>query len=444
MTRAAAFPVEERILQLLQYLGIDQAHFAARTPADWRGLATRYPEVFSSFTLVGPGAIGPHLVSRLASRLLVFTGDQEASSERVRRVVEDLPDARLVTFRDYALVGWTDVVAERTDEIGSTMLHFLAQHSPAGGAKTVPLAEELGEIAGISYRTRGAGLPLVLLPLFLAPSQWEPLVPRLSQHYCTITLGGVELGAVANLESRGRAAGYVRMVQALTDAAQIQPGQTVLDVGCGTGVIDRWLARHTAGHNRIIGVDINRYLLHEAVALVRKEGMEGAVDFREGSAEALPFPDNSIDVTMSMTVIEEVDAQQMLAEMVRVTKPGGRVAVIARAMDMPFLMNLRLQAELQARVGAPGALGSVAARGCADASLYRRFHQAGLTHVKMYPQLPAFDSSDPYMLQFMQNGLLGKLTQEEARQWQSAQAKAEAEGTFFMTWPHHCAVGTKP
>jgi hypothetical protein len=48
------------------------------------------------------------------------------------------------------------------------------------------------------------------------------------------------------------------------------------------------------------------------------------------------------------------------------------------------------------------------------------------------------------MLQFMQNTLLGKLTQEEARQWQSARAQAEAAGTFFMTWPHHCAVGTKP
>src|SRR4030095_1470580 len=106
-----------------------------------------------------------------------------------------------------------------------------------------------------------------------------------------------------------------------------------------------------------------------AEALARKEGLEGAVDFREGSAEALPFPDDSFDVTMSMTVIEEVDAQQMLAEMVRVTRPGGRVAVIARAMDMPFLINLPLQAELQAKVGAPGVLGSVAARGCADAGL---------------------------------------------------------------------------
>ncbi len=443
MPRAAALTVEERILQLLQHLGIDQAHFVGRTPADWTGLATRYPEVFCSFILVGPGVIAPHAVSRLASKLLVFTGDQEASAERVRRVLESLPDARHVTFRDYPLLGWTDVIADRTDEVGTAMLHFLGQHGHPGGPKTVPLAEE-GEVAGITYRMRGAGPPLVLLPLFLAPSQWEPLVPRLSQHYCTITLGGVELGAVANLESRGHAAGYVRMVQALTDATRLQPGQTVLDVGCGTGVVDRWLGRRTAGQNRITGVDINRYLLHEAVALARKEGLEGAVDFREGSAEALPFPDNSFDVTMSMTVIEEVDAQQMLAEMVRVTRPGGRVAVIARAMDMPFLINLRLPAELQAKVGAPGTLGSVAGRGCADASLYRRFQEAGLTQVEMFPQLPAFDGSAPYMLEFMQNGIVGKLTPEEARQWQSARAQAEAEGTFFMTWPHHSAVGTKP
>src|SRR5262249_26214000 len=131
MTRETALPVEERILQLLRYLGIDQAHFAGRTPGDWTGLATTYPEVFSSFTLVGPGGIAPHTVSSLASRLLVFTGDQEASAERVRRVVENLPDARLVTLRDYSsLLGWTDVVADRPDEIGSAMLHFLAQHTP--------------------------------------------------------------------------------------------------------------------------------------------------------------------------------------------------------------------------------------------------------------------------------------------------------------------------
>jgi ubiquinone/menaquinone biosynthesis C-methylase UbiE len=269
-------------------------------------------------------------------------------------------------------------------------------------------------------------------------------VPRLSQHYCTITLGGVELGAVAILESRGRAVGYVQMVRTLIDETQLHPGETVLEVGCGTGVLDRWLAQHTGGKHRIIGVDINRHLLQEAMALTRKEGLEGVIEFREGNAEALPFPDQSFDVTMSVTVIEEVNANQMLAEIVRVTKPGGRVVVVARAMDMPFPMNLQLRAALKAKVEAPGVIGQVTAQGCADASLYQRFHLAGLTHVKMLPQLTAFDSADPNVLQFMQDNLLPKLSQEEVREWRTARAQAEAEGTFFMAWPHHCAVGTKP
>jgi ubiquinone/menaquinone biosynthesis C-methylase UbiE len=444
MTTDAGLPVEERILQVLRHLGISQAHFAGRLPRDLTGLATTYPEVFLSLTLVGPTAVNPHTVGRLAPKLLVFNGDQGPLAERVRRVVESAPGARLISLRDYAILGWTDVVAERTDEIGSTMTQFLAQTNPLAGEKSVSSAAGEGEMAGISYRIRGAGPPLVLLPLFLAPSQWEPLVPRLSEQYCTITLGGMELGAVAILESRGRARGYRRMVRTLIDETHLQPGETVLEVGCGTGVLDRWLAQYTGGANHLIGVDINRYLLQEAMALSQKEGRADTIEFREGSAEALPFPDNSFDVTMSVTVIEEVDANQMLTEMIRVTKPGGRVAIIARAMDSPFLMHLRLRAELKAKVEAPGVIGNVEQQGCADASLYQRLQQAGLTQVQMFPQWAAFDNSDPNVLQFMQDVLLAKLSQEEAQEWQTARVQAEAEGTFFMAWPHHCAVGTKP
>ena len=180
------------------------------------------------------------------------------------------------------------------------------------------------------------------------------------------------------------------------------------------------------------------------MAFARKEGLEEAIEFREGSGEALPFADGSFDITMSVTVIEEVDADRMLAEMVRVTKPGGRVAVISRAMDMPFMMNLRLRSELKAKVEAPGVIGNLAEKGCADASLYQRLIQTGLTQVKMFPQLAAIDSSDSTVLQFLQDGLQSNLNQEEVREWQTARAQAEAEGTFFIAWPHHCAVGTKP
>ena len=63
--------------------------------------------------------------------------------------------------------------------------------------------------------------------------------------------------------------------------------------------------------------------------------------------------------------------------------------------------------------------------------------------MKVLPQLAAFDLADAPVLQFMQDGLLPKLSQEEVQEWQTSRAQAEAEGTFFMTWPHHCAVGTK-
>jgi hypothetical protein len=76
-----------------------------------------------------------------------------------------------------------------------------------------------------------------------------------------------------------------------------------------------------------------------------------------------------------------------------------RVSVVARAIDMPFFRHLPLSADLKAKVEASG--GAVAARGCADASLYRRMHHAGLTDVKRLPQLAVFDRSEPTFLDFM-------------------------------------------
>jgi hypothetical protein len=290
MTKKEELPVEKRLLQLLQYLGIDQAHFAGRTPSDWTGLATLAPQVFSSLTLIGPAAIDPQTTGTLGSRLLIVNGEKGLNAERVQRAVKKIPGASLVTLPNYSFLGWSDAVADRTDEIGSAMLDFLARTNPPLGEPTLSLAAVEGEVSGISYRIRGAGPALVLLPLFLAPSQWEPLISKLSEKYCTITLGGVELGAVSILESRGRAVGYLQMVRTVIDETELRPGETVLEVGCGTGVLDRWLARDTAGAHRIVGVDINRYLLREAESLSRKEGLEDTIEYREGSAEALPFP----------------------------------------------------------------------------------------------------------------------------------------------------------
>jgi ubiquinone/menaquinone biosynthesis C-methylase UbiE len=247
---------------------------------------------------------------------------------------------------------------------------------------------------------------------------------------------------IGSLEARGHTAGYLGVVRRLIEEAQLRPGETVLEVGCGTGVLDRWLARHTGGANHIVGIDISRYMLREATALARQEGLEGVVEFREGSAEALPFPENSFDVAMSSTVIQRVDAERMLREMVRVTKPGGRVAVVGHAHDMPRWVNLALPAAIKAKIEAPGWASDRGHQlGCDDASLYRRFRQAGLTQLKMFPQFAAFDAS---RLQSLQGEILPTLPPDAVQEWRNAVAQAEAAGTFFIATPFHCAVGTKP
>ena len=77
----------------------------------------------------------------------------------------------------------------------------------------------------------------------------------------------------------------------------------------------------------------------------------------------------------------------------------------------------------------------------ADTSLYRRFHQAGLTKVKMFPQLAT--NTDRERLRFLQGEILPALNPVEVEEWRTALAEAEAEGTFFIAEPYHCAVGTK-
>jgi len=248
---------------------------------------------------------------------------------------------------------------------------------------------------------------------------------------------------IGSLEARGHTAGYLGVVRRLIEEAELRPGETVLEVGCGTGVLDRWLAGHTGRANRIVGVDISRYLLREAMALASKEGLEGVVAFREGSAEALPFPENSFDVAMSSTVIQRVDADRMLREMVRVAKPGGRVAVVGHAHDLPRWVNLALPAELKARVEAPGWASDRGHQlGCDEASLYGRFHQVGLSHIKMFPQFAAF--AEPSRLQSLQGEILPTLSPDAVQEWRHVVAQAEAAGTFFIATPFHCAVGTKP
>jgi SAM-dependent methyltransferase len=440
MTTEADLSVADRLAKVFDHLGIERAHFAASMLADVTGFAKAHPERIASLTLVCPPRLDPSTLGALSARLVIIAGDQGSPAAMVRQAVKSLPEATVVWLPEYFSPPWADVVADCTTNIETALLNVISKDQrqkdrPAPGGLS-------GAVAGITYHSQGNGPPLVLLPLSLASSQWDPLLSRLSARCRTVMLGGPALGFLAMLESRGQAGGFHSMVQRLVESVQLRPGEIVMEVGCGSGVLDRWLARYTRQANRIIGIDVNRYLLREAAALAAQEGFADIITFQEGNAEALPFPDGHVDVALSFTVLEEGNADRMLAELVRVVKPGGRVAVMVRALDIPWVVNIPLRTEVKSKVEKPR--GFVGAQGCADASLYRRVQRAGLTHLQMFPQLAAFDEPETPQAQFAHGAMLGVLSAEETQEWHEALVQAVADGTYLIAAPFHCAVGTKP
>ncbi len=220
----------------------------------------------------------------------------------------------------------------------------------------------------------------------------------------------------------------------------------VLEVGSGSGVALREIARRTAGANPILDIDINPYLLREAATLAAREGLAERIAFRQGSAEALPLANASVDVALALTVMEEGDADRMMAELVRVTSPGGRIGAIVRSQDISCWSNLPLSPDLRAKVDRAGVLGFGASpTGCADASLYRRFSAAGLVDLHFFlHHVSAVPEIEPIRAAFLEQQLRALLLGDELAEWDRAAAAAKAEGSFFIAQPHHCAVGTKP
>lgn len=108
----------------------------------------------------------------------------------------------------------------------------------------------------------------------------------------------------------------------VADAAGIQPGQRVLDVACGTGVLARAVADRTGPGGSVVGLDLNDGM----VAVAKQKAPQ--IEWRQGRAESLPFGSGSFDAVVSQFgLMFFEDRRAALREMIRVLRPGGRMAV---------------------------------------------------------------------------------------------------------------------
>ncbi len=122
--------------------------------------------------------------------------------------------------------------------------------------------------------------------------------------------------------------GHASMLRRMTvDNAQIQPGDNVLDVGCGTGEV-ALLAKTRTKAGNVYGIDPAPEMIAVARSKAARKKLD--VDFRVGVIEALPFPDASLDVVTSSLMMHHLPEDlkvRGLAEVYRVLKPGGCLLV---------------------------------------------------------------------------------------------------------------------
>jgi ubiquinone/menaquinone biosynthesis C-methylase UbiE len=111
----------------------------------------------------------------------------------------------------------------------------------------------------------------------------------------------------------------------LMEAASIHPGERVLDVACGTGVVTRLAAERTGSEGQVAGLDVSPAML----AVARSHTPAGTqMDWYETSADAMPLADGGFDVVLCQMGLQFISNKpQALAEMHRVVRPGGRVVL---------------------------------------------------------------------------------------------------------------------
>lgn len=271
-------------------------------------------------------------------------------------------------------------------------------------------------------------------------------MPRVSDPYVDVDRGGEPLSLARRLEIRGASPAQIALRRAYLRFSGIRRGHTVLDVGCGTGVVTRDLARLVGRSGQAVGIDPSAVFIREARRLARQNGLGGNLRFQAADGRKLPVADGRFDASLAVTVLLHAPGKErIVAEMARVVRPGGKVIVVEQDHESTLLdhddeaLTLRIQraywdsALVDSRSGRkiPGLLG-----------------RAELKRIRILPLVHVETRLDAFLREILENrahrlAASRVITKRQAHGWLETLERKSAEGTFFYSMNYYCFVGTR-
>lgn len=252
---------------------------------------------------------------------------------------------------------------------------------------------------------------------------------------------------VAHLEACGRHPALADMLGEYLDAMQIAPAASVLDVGCGGGLVARAIARHSGFTGSVAGIDLSAHLVAAATRLADEEGVGARVTFQRGDARQLPFADASFDAVVAHALIGHVPGPLvMLKEAARVLKPGATLAVFDG--DHASLTFGRPD-EAQAGAEAAAPVRTLVANPQVMGQMPRLLRAAGLQLQASFSHVLAEVGTAHFWLSAIDTWrrllpLSGAMSAAQADAWAARLRAASDDGVFFGRCNYHAFLARKP
>jgi len=252
---------------------------------------------------------------------------------------------------------------------------------------------------------------------------------------------------VARLEARGKHPFFQRMLREYLDVMAIGAAGSVLDLGCGTGVAARAIARRPDFAGTVLGIDLSAFLVDTANRLAGAEQLADRVSFRVGDTSSLDLEDGRFDAVVAHTLLSHVrDPLATLREVRRALKPAGTVGIF----DGDYAsMTFGHEDPEKGRAHDEALVAAMVTQPRVMRQMPRMLRAAGLELVRSFPYVLAevgqADFWAPAITSF--RTLLpkaGAMSEADAGAWVDDLEKASADGVFFGASNFYSYVARRP